>query len=278
MDYIKFNPYIRTVSFYERINRNDECRAYDCRVIYVVSGDLTAVVNGEKYSHMGPGNLLYIPAAAAYKLKSKYAKFIVVAFDHTADYADIECPKPVEHDKFIPKMCHTGGIEAPFDSTIHLPDMESERDSFIKMSNIFISSEGTYRAQISAIFKLIMLKVAEVVEDNALPIRMVDQLDKYIRENCGEEISNTELGAIFGYHPFYISKVLKDKKGITLHQYIISYRLKEAKRMLEMTEKSAAQIAEETGFTDASYFAKSFKSAFGETPKEYRNRFKEDFI
>ena len=42
--------------------------------------------------------------------------------------------------------------------------------------------------------------------------------------------------------------------------------------------RSIAEIAEECGFTDASYFAKTFKSYFGETPKEYRNRFKEDFI
>ena len=48
--------------------------------------------------------------------------------------------------------------------------------------------------------------------------------------------------------------------------------------MLELTDKSALEIAEETGFTDSSYFAKSFKNAFGETPKEYRNRFKDDFI
>ena len=146
------------------------------------------------------------------------------------------------------------------------------------MNNIFTSAEGEYLAEISATFKLIMLKVAETVDENALPARMVEALDTYIRENCGEDISNTEIGAIFGYHPFYISKVLKDRRGITLKQYIIGYRLKAAKRMLELTDKPAADIAEECGFTDASYFAKTFKSAFGETPKEYRNRFKEDYI
>ena len=107
---------------------------------------------------------------------------------------------------------------------------------------------------------------------------MVESLDAYIRENCSEEISNTEIGAIFGYHPFYVSRMLKEKKGITLRQYIISYRFKAAKRMLELTDKSIGEIAEETGFTDASYFAKSFKATFGITPKEYRAKFSDDFI
>ena len=51
--------------------------------------------------------------------------------------------------------------------------------------------------------------------------------------------------------------------------------------ILKATQKrpvNAAEIADETGFTDASYFAKSFKSAFGLTPKEYRNQFKDEFI
>ena len=78
--------------------------------------------------------------------------------------------------------------------------------------------------------------------------------------------------------PFYVSNLLKEKKGITLRQYIISYRLKLAKSLLELTAKSTQDIAEECGFTDSSYFAKSFKSAFGVTPKEYRNKFKDEFV
>jgi hypothetical protein len=74
--------------------------------------------------------------------------------------------------------------------------MESERDVFIRMANIFTSAEGHYRAQISAMFKLILLKVMETADENALPARMVEELDNYIRDNVAEEISNTEIGAI----------------------------------------------------------------------------------
>ena len=275
MELIKFNPYVRQAALYEKINKTDECRAYDFRVIYVISGDLSATVGGEKYSHLGPGNLLFIPAATPYKLKSKYVKMAVISFDLTADSTHT-LPAPAPSAEFLAELIPQP--EHPFDRPLHLPDMEAERDTFIRMCNIFTSAEGEYLSQIGAMLKLVMLKVLEAVEENALPTRMVEELDNYIRENCRDEISNTELGAIFGYHPFYISKMLKERKGITLHQYIINYRLKAAKRMLELTDKSAAEIAEECGFTDASYFAKSFKSAFGETPKEYRNKFKDTFI
>jgi two-component system response regulator YesN len=126
--------------------------------------------------------------------------------------------------------------------------------------------------------KLMLLKLIEVSDESALPARMVESLDSYIRENCSDEISNTEIGAIFGYHPFYVSRLLKDKKGMTLRQYVIAYRLKRAKRLLEVTDKTTQEIADECGFTDASYFSKSFKSAFGVSPRDYRNDFKNEFI
>ena len=279
MNYIKLNPFIRSISLYEKINKSDECIAYDCRLIYMISGDLTVTVDGEKFNHMSPGNLLYIPAGVPYKLKSKYLRAVVVTFDLTDDNPEpVDRIRPVPSDAFVADLCHTSGIDTPFDKAIFLEDVESERDTFIRMSNIFTAAEGEYRAQLSAMFKLILLKIAETSNENALPARMVEELDTYIRENVGDEISNTEIGAIFGYHPFYVSKVLKDKKGQTLRQYIIAYRLKLARRMLELTDKSTADIAESCGFTDASYFAKTFKATFGETPKEYRNKFKEDFV
>ena len=279
MNYIKFNPLIRSVSLYEKINRTEECIAYDSRVFYLISGELTATVNGEKLGHLGAGNLLFIPAGTPYKLKSKYLRCVVIAFDPTDAYAEqTDKITPVPTEEFKEELCHTEGLSEPLDKMILLPDMESERDTFIRMANIFTSAEGSYLAEISAMLKLIMLKVVETADKNALPARMVEALDNYIRENAGDEISNTEIGAIFGYHPFYVSNLLKEKKGITLRQYIIAYRLKSAKRLLELTDKSAAEIADECGFTDASYFAKTFKAAFGLTPKEYRNSFKYDFV
>ena len=272
------NPFVRSASVYETINRVGECKAYDCRLIYIITGDILVSVNGEKPFHISPGHLLYLPCATPYKLKGNYFRAAVICFDPIAtEGAEAHRIPPAEAQEFDVTRPLPICPEA-FKKCIHVTDMESERDTFIDMCNLFTSEEGCYRERVSAMLKLILIRAAETNDEHALPSRMVDNLDKYIRENVGEEISNTEIGAIFGYHPFYVSKMLKDKKGQTLRQYIIGYRLKAAKRLLELTEKTVSEIAEETGFTDASYFTKSFKSAFGITPKEYRNSFKDVFI
>ena len=279
MDLTRLNPVVRSAGIYERINNSTPCRAYDSRLIYMISGDLAVGIGEEKKFHIGPGNLLYIPAGVKYSLKSKDMRAAVITFDVTSEkpLPEDRIP-PASLESFDPMLAHVFPDVSPFDRVLKSEDMESERETFIRICNLATSAEGAFRAQISAELKLILLKLRETESDDALPTQMVEALDAYIRDNCGEEISNTEIGAIFGYHPFYVSRMLKEKKGITLRQYIISYRFKAAKRMLELTDKSIGEIAEQTGFTDASYFAKSFKATFGVTPKEYRAQFSEDFI
>ena len=278
MDFAKLNPYIRTADIYEIIGNSGECISYDSRLFYMISGDLSYSIDNGKKKHLSTGNLLYVPAGTKYKLKGQYFRVCVISFDPTDEWSDKEERiSPAAPEAFDTSWCHVTTLPH-FDKPIFALDMESERDTFIKMANIAVSAEGEWRAEISAMLKLILLRLIETVSENALPARMVESLDSYIRENCGEEISNTEIGAIFGYHPFYVSRVLKEKKGITLCQYIISYRLKAAKAQLRTSRKSVAEIAEELGFTDASYFTKTFRSVFGMTPKEYRNSFKEDYV
>ena len=244
----------------------------------MISGSVTVGIEDEKKFHLSAGNLLFIPAGTKYSLKGQYLRAAVITFDTTDDWAnEPEKIPPVALADFDKARCHYSSIP-PFDKVIKALDMESERDTFINMCNIATSGEGAWRAELSAMLKLILLKLSETVSSSALPAVMVESLDAYIRENCSEEISNTEIGAIFGYHPFYVSRILKEKKGITLRQYIIAYRLKASKRMLELTKKSISEIAEENGFTDSSYFTKTFKQTFGVTPKEWRNQFKEEFI
>ena len=278
MNFTRLNPVIHSLAIYEKPIKPIECIGYDSKLIYVISGDLSAVVGDEKLGHLTAGHILYIPSGVSYKLKGQYIRCAVMSFDLFCGATKSEKPQTVTVENFNRDLLSCDEEISPFDKHIHVEDMESERDRIIQMCNLFASGEGLYLASLSASVKSILVKIAEIVDEHALPSRMVTALDSYIRENIGDEISNTEIGAIFGYHPFYVSKMLKDKKGITLRQYIIAYRLKLASGMLRYTSKSINEIAEECGFTDASYFTKTFKSAYGETPKAYRNKFDNSII
>lgn len=278
MAFSRLNPFIRSVAIYETVSRTEECRAYDSRLFYMISGDISVSIDGGKKFHLSAGSLLFIPAGARYKLSGQYLMCAAVDFDLDDSYSDVcERISPSPTEEFNEAACHKNDLP-PFDKHLLCKDMDSLREEFIRMEKIATAAEGEWRAELSARLKLILLKLTESVSENALPTQMVEALDAYISENASDEISNTEIGAIFGYHPFYVSRLIKEKKGLTLRQYIIAYRLKVAKRLLEVTARPIADIAEETGFTDASYFTKTFRTATGVTPKEWRNKFKEEFI
>ena len=278
----ELNPKVRGIRIYDRTGRSDPCACYSTKLLYLISGELTyTLYEGEgssgKKNRLSPGMLLLLPAGTVYSLKSKYMRLAVVTFDPDSRNGNgSELPLSIsdfDREKLTPEA-----LMPPFDRVTVLEDMESERDTFKELAEIFISERDFYAEVISARLKLLLLKIASLTDESAVPSSMVDNLDSYIRENIHDEISNTELGAVFGYHPFYISRMLKSKKGITLHQYVIGYRMKCALSMLRSSDLSIQEIADKTGFTDASYFTKIFKAQMGMTPKEYRNQFKDEFI
>ena len=274
MDLSLLNPAVHSVLTYERITRKEESASYNARLFYVVSGDVVITADGKSLGHIGGGGLVYIPAGVSYKLRGQYFMMVAASFDLLPGAAKVGSEIPAELDRSL-LPCEE---LSPFDKVIKLSEMESEREELERMCALFTAADGEYRAELSARMKLVLLRVAEAANPDALPSRMSTALGEYIRENISEEISNTEVAATFGYHPFYISNVLKAAKGQTLRQYIISYRLALARAMLRTSAKSVAEIAEECGFTDASYFTKTHRQVFGETPKDYRNRFKDEFI
>ena len=244
------NPEVLAVLLLDKAIAQAEGRYPEARAVFVLSGDLAIECEGA-LTHMRPGAFCYLPPFCSFAAKSKHVRAVVVRFYPVYGTA------PTEED---------GARGALF-----VEDMAGERETFLQMCDIYNSSASDRAPRLSAMLKLLLLGALVTEGEDALPAAMAANLDSYIRENMADDISNTELGAVFGYHPFYVSQMLKKKLGITLKQYVIAYRLRMAKSLLESTEKTTAEIAELTGFTDASYFTKSFKASFGQTPKEYRN-------
>ena len=255
MDLNALNPEVRAVLLLDKGISQRESRFPEARAVFVLSGDLAIDCAGE-VTHMRPNAFCYLPPYCSFAAKSKHVRAVVVRF------LPVFGIEPIEEEA----------------SALFVEDMASERDTFLRMCDIYNSSASDSAPRLSAMLKLLLLGALVTEGEDALPAAMAANLDSYIRDNMADEISNTELGAVFGYHPFYVSQMLKKKLGITLKQYVIAYRLRIARSLLETTEKTTAEIAELTGFTDASYFTKTFKSTFGQTPKDYRNEHKIESI
>ena len=92
----------------------------------------------------------------------------------------------------------------------------------------------------------------------------------YILRHIGEPITTQALARHLGMNRTYLCKVFTEETGLTVNHYITSVKIEEAKRLMDITQKSTAQIAEYLGFSSQSYFQRVFKSHTGMTPGVYR--------
>lgn len=99
-------------------------------------------------------------------------------------------------------------------------------------------------------------------------------LHDYIRSNSDRLLTVAEIAAQFGYHPDYLSRVMRKNYGRTLHQDIDTERLSRAQLLLQTSDFTVAQIAAELGYEDTNLFAKFFRYHTNTTPSSYRSSFR----
>ena len=70
----------------------------------------------------------------------------------------------------------------------------------------------------------------------------------------------------------YLCTVFKNGTGITINQYLTSYRMDRAKDLLSTSAFSITEITQKVGYADTNYFSKIFKKQIGLSPSEYREK------
>jgi AraC family transcriptional regulator, transcriptional activator of the genes for pyochelin and ferripyochelin receptors len=80
-----------------------------------------------------------------------------------------------------------------------------------------------------------------------------------------------ELSKLVNLNEYKLKKGFKELFGTTVFGYIHRTRMIAAKRLLLGTEKSAKEVAYETGYSSPQHFSKAFKKEFGIAPNSIRN-------
>lgn len=93
---------------------------------------------------------------------------------------------------------------------------------------------------------------------------------EYIRENYMKDISMQNLADAMNYSEAYFCKLFKQCFHMNFMAYLVDYRMKLAREMIEHTSKTLKEISRDVGYQDPNYFTKVFKRAVGMKPSEYR--------
>lgn len=107
---------------------------------------------------------------------------------------------------------------------------------------------------------------------------LIQNVVMLIDADLSDDLTLSTMAEKFNVNASYLSSLFKKDTGMPLTEYVGKKRVERAKFLLETTSHQIQQISHECGILDVNYFAKIFKKHTGQTPKEYREYFKESGI
>ena len=94
----------------------------------------------------------------------------------------------------------------------------------------------------------------------------------YIKENFPETVTVQRIADSASISESECLRCFRNVLGISPIAYLKKYRLQHAAELLDATQWKISYIAQRCGFSEMSYFSKSFKEIYRCTPSEYRVR------
>lgn len=144
--------------------------------------------------------------------------------------------------------------------------MEATFENILKLAQYAMTGEATLSHRVDRI--LTALATVEKFETPVNPM-LAPALD-YIQKNYPTDISLDDLSEACLISTSHFIRLFKKYMSATPHDYLLQYRLRQAKHLLLASSDSIETIAELCGFNSASHFARAFKAANKITPTEFR--------
>ncbi len=93
---------------------------------------------------------------------------------------------------------------------------------------------------------------------------------QYVDTNYGRALSLTEIARAAHLSPSRLAHVFKEHTGLTVVDYITQVRIGHAKELLLSTAKSCIDVCFAVGYSNQSYFTRTFREQTGMTPRQFR--------
>jgi AraC family transcriptional regulator of arabinose operon len=97
----------------------------------------------------------------------------------------------------------------------------------------------------------------------------------FMCENASRRVRLDEIAREAALSPSRLSHLFHEQVGLTPLEYLEHQRIRQAKRLLELSAHNVTQIALATGFESQSYFTRRFTARTGVSPKKYRKDYME---
>jgi len=241
-----FNEPFRTV---RPFGRKDEY------LIYVTKGEVIYCKNNDEKVILKPGMGIFLHSNNRQEILSG-ATPVSFYWIHFTGY---QASQTLEHFGFHHEYHFTATLSEHIISLFQKVFKE-----FLTRKDEYIYASSLYLLQI-----LIEIKRSQV--DSVTQRKTLEKSLTYIHKNYLTDISIEKLAEIEHMSISHYRKVFIEHVNTPPKQYITSLRIYYAANLLQYTDKSIKEIAEQCGYNDIGYFYRVFKKTTNMTPVNCRN-------
>ncbi|MCM2294618.1 helix-turn-helix transcriptional regulator [Allorhizobium sp. BGMRC 0089] len=99
-----------------------------------------------------------------------------------------------------------------------------------------------------------------------------DRIARHVDACLDQPIRMEDLADMVRLSVSHFSRAFRHHFGVPPYAYVLSRRLARAKRLLQETDESLAQVALACGMADQAHFSRLFRRMTGESPSQWRRR------
>ena len=250
----------------------------DFEIALVLDDDFKYMLGHETVT-LNKGDGIFINANTSHSLfplnNNKLSKLFTIRFSHEFIVPD----NPKLYNKYITPI--SGNLTFKYRTLEASSEKENEILYMLRKIKLLYAEEDPAleldtRILLCKIWKL-LLEITDAYQQrttldgsNAYDSRLTAMLT-YIHENLSGLISIDDLMQASGSTRDTCFKLFKENFNCTPIKYINNYRIQEAIRLIENTNKNITEICYDCGFNSQSYFGKKFKEVTNMSASAYRN-------
>ncbi len=246
----------------------------DIEFVKIISGHIWYNING-KVIKLEAGNGLFINSKQIhynFPNGSTECKFICIAFQPM-----LLCHSKEIEDKYITPIVTNQSL--PF--YVFKSEIEWEKRVLNSIQKIYESrKKSCFELRLHScffeiwteIYRHLKNKTTEIPIGYTRDVSAFKDMISFIQIHYKEKISLNDIASSGGICKTSCHTVFKKFTGRTPVEYLNFHRLRKSIELMQHTDMTLTEICYESGFSGASYFAESFKKAFGCSPSEYKKR------
>lgn len=100
----------------------------------------------------------------------------------------------------------------------------------------------------------------------------IQKIKYYIEQNYSMDLTLAYMAEQVYMNPSYISRIFREKTGMTFSEYLADVRINAAARLLSQPSIYVYEVCERVGYHNIKHFYKIFKKKMGCSPSEYREK------